>query len=345
MNARPGSSAKDNGGFAVKKSLWLIAGIALLAGAAYGAWHFSGGGVVTAESIFKDMIAKLERERRARAWPKEFEKGHSNPYKLLDVKVEDWMATEEGRAAHAIKIPNPVPEDSGYRKGMTQQEYFEHLCKNEAGEFIYKTVDNVEGIYQMRPRKIYTTAEWQHLYAIEDPYGYWPGEAENVGFTFVRPSLYSYFEIPSHGRRLYGESMRLQRDSSLYATPPANAQIARYSGYDGRNSKLMKLEYVGKHEARFGFTWRGIKRPHDRAMGIAGGELIILDLNSGEVIGVRRGFVIWNQGWTGRVCPKYGYGGGQDKSTYFTTWFLAKVARPPGWKDYFAEEEKHRKPR
>ena len=30
--------------------------------------------------------------------------------------------------------------------------YFDYLCKHEAGEFIYRTVDNVEGILQMRPR-------------------------------------------------------------------------------------------------------------------------------------------------------------------------------------------------
>jgi hypothetical protein len=30
--------------------------------------------------------------------------------------------------------------------------YFDYLCRTQAGEFIYRTVDNVEGILQMRPR-------------------------------------------------------------------------------------------------------------------------------------------------------------------------------------------------
>ena len=72
---------------------------------------------------------------------------------VAKLKPADPLATEEGRFAHSIKIPNPVPEDSGYKPGMTSQEYFDHLCKTEAGEFIYKTVENVEGIYMMRPRK------------------------------------------------------------------------------------------------------------------------------------------------------------------------------------------------
>ena len=65
---------------------------------------------------------------------------------LPKIKPADPLATEEGRFAHSIKIPNPVPEDSGYKPGMTSEQYFDHLCKTEAGEFIYKTVENVEGI-------------------------------------------------------------------------------------------------------------------------------------------------------------------------------------------------------
>lgn len=71
----------------------------------------------------------------------------------LKLKPADPLATEDGRFAHSIEIPNPLPADSGYKPGMTPQEYFDHLCKTEAGEFIYKTVENVEGLYMMRPRK------------------------------------------------------------------------------------------------------------------------------------------------------------------------------------------------
>ena len=72
---------------------------------------------------------------------------------VAKLKPADPLATEEGRFAHSIRIPNPVPADSGYKPGMTPQDYFDHLCKTEAGEFIYRTVENVEGIYIMRPRE------------------------------------------------------------------------------------------------------------------------------------------------------------------------------------------------
>ena len=48
---------------------------------------------------------------------------------ILKLKPADPLATEEGRFAHSIKIPNPASADSGYKPGMTPQEYFDHLCK------------------------------------------------------------------------------------------------------------------------------------------------------------------------------------------------------------------------
>ena len=89
---------------------------------------------------------------------------------LPKMQPADPFATEEGRFAHSIKIPNPVPADSGYKPSMTPEQYFEHLCKTEAGEFIFKTVEHVEGIYQIRPRRVATEYELRHLYAMEDLY-------------------------------------------------------------------------------------------------------------------------------------------------------------------------------
>ena len=296
---------------------------------------------VTAAQVFDEMVKAMQAKRKVEAWDKR--RSAANPYDMLEVKIEDWTATPEGKFAHSIKIPNPVPEDSGYRPGMTQQEYFEHLCKNEAGEFIFKTVDNVDGIYQIRPRRIYSHGEWAHLYALEDPYGYWVGEWEGVGFEIVQPDLYSFFEIHPSARRKYDIRFNDARDPSLLMPTPSGSTIARYSGYNGGDFNSMKIEYDTKPRARYGFTWRGVKRPHDREMGIAGGELIVLDLQSMEVMGVRRGYNVWNRGWTGRMCPRYGYIGGQDKTTGFTTWFIAKVARPPRWNEYFARIEKGRR--
>src|SRR5712692_7563172 len=43
---------------------------------------------------------------------------------LPKLQSADPLATEEGRFAHGIKIPSSVPTDSGYKPGMTPEQYF-----------------------------------------------------------------------------------------------------------------------------------------------------------------------------------------------------------------------------
>jgi hypothetical protein len=249
---------------------------------------------------------------------------------LPKMKQADPLATEEGRFAHAIKIPNPVPEDSGYKPGMTPEQYFDHLCKTEAGEFIYKTVENVEGLYLMRTRMRTTDYEMEHLYALEAPYQEVHGEYYNSGEYFVQPHLgkYQFLETPlpkdsnSAGEYKY---WRYYRDENPH--PGRDYQTA----LDGR---YMRVPYVVAEKglqslsSKFGVTWRGITRPHDRDLGIAGSELIVLNLESKEVLAVRRGFKrtgsvrnlsgVW---WlTAQPCPKL-----NQRPDH---WFIRDVLKP-----------------
>jgi hypothetical protein len=225
---------------------------------------------------------------------------------ILKLKPADPLATEEGRFAHSIKIPNPVPEDSGYKPGMTSQEYFDHLCKTEAGEFTYKTVENVEGLYMMRPRGK-ANYEYSHLYAFEDPFGF---EASK-GF-FVGPGGYAYFEVP--------------------ALPSTSEELkyTRYFGYDGHRIETLQSANDAHRKSRYGYIWRGIFRPHDRELGIGGGEIIVLDLDTKEVLGVHRGYAkfeidekfgLGNAGWRKR-CPSIHATGGPYGH------FILKVLKP-----------------
>jgi len=243
------------------------------------------------------------------------------------------LATEEGRFTHSIKIPNPVPEDSGYKPGMTPEQYFDHLCKTEAGEFIYKTVENVEGLYLMRPRIRPTDYELEHLYSLEDPYG-----AVETGAS--KPQ--DYLIQPPFGRYEF-----LETSSSSNESRASQPHFIRYFHGNPQNSKRDFVFMKGSHSERvpyvvemvptdelrshYGYTWRGIERPHDREYGIAGGELIVLDLKSNEVLGVQRRFIrsggvrnnltgIW---WlNGQVCRQFG-----GKRPY-TSEFVAQVLKP-----------------
>jgi len=209
---------------------------------------------------------------------------------ILKLKPADPLATEEGRFAHSIKIPNPVPEDSGYKPGMTPQEYFEHLCKTEAGEFIYKTVENVEGIYQMRPRESAKNDYLlEHLYAMEDPYGLAVGVRDSPQDYFVQPAIgkYQYLEIPLPTEET-PKYRRYYRDEKSY---PGSQFPTAINGQFVQVPYIVAMADVPTLQSRYGYTWRGITRPHDRDLGIAGGELIILDLQTNDVLAVRRSFV------------------------------------------------------
>jgi len=199
-----------------------------------------------------------------------------------------------------------APKDSGYREGMTNEEYFNHLCKTEAGTFIYKTVDDVEGVYQVRPRKLASDTMNKDRYVMEDPYGYSTGESKVPGFLFigVNRQRYRFFEsaIYEPWKRMWkgksGKGLMRQKTLTLrhhhpsfIEEPGENAKYIRYFGYDGRDTNQMVKEYDTQIKSRYGYTWRGIERPHDREHGIAGGETIVLDLQTNEILAIWRGFI------------------------------------------------------
>jgi hypothetical protein len=245
----------------------------------------------------------------------------------LKLKPADPLASEEGRFAHSIKIPNPVPEDSGYKPGMTPEQYFDHLCKTEAGEFIYKTVENVDGLYMMRPRERVTDDQLSHLYALEDPYD-----------ATDDPNPQDYLVQPPFGQYQFMESLRPKDETDTsqpyvrYSRGSEKESKRDYVYMDGTRSHrvpyIVKKEGVSLVKSRYGYTWRGVQRPHDRELGIVGGELIVLDVQTKEALAVRRGFIrsgkvrnltgIWWLG--GQVCPV--------KKALSSSQFVQKVIRP-----------------
>jgi hypothetical protein len=272
-------------------------------------------------------------ERFDKAMKKLAERCEKNPPKRgdttcdpLKLKPADPLATEEGRFAQSVKIPNPVPDDSGYKPGMTTKEYFDHLCKTEAGEVIFKTVEDVEGIYQMRPRVMATDYEMMHLYALEDPYNAYENMSEESyvnprymdavkkrGYSLFKPDQnYKFIETPIPA------SLQNPADGAKYLryTKPNTEKLVFESGqymYPRGQWPPILEERVKEPMSRYGYTWRGITRPHDRELGIVGGEVIVLDLQTKEVLAVRRG---------------YAASGGKTLQTVAGIWWLGAAKCP-----------------
>lgn len=199
----------------------------------------------------------------------------SNSYCLeASLKLASPLDTEEGRYATALNIPSPIDASKVYKPGITSDEYFEQLCRSETGEFIYKTVENVDGIFQMRwwPQITYHTG---HLYASEDPYG------------LIDSGVHPYMFGGKFGY-LFIETPRVVGNQSIGNS--GHKYILYETNYRGTHWQVVPTDAVNSLKSRYGFTWRGIKFPHDRDLGIAGSEVIVLDLKTEEILGVFRGF-------------------------------------------------------
>lgn len=251
-----------------------------------------------------------------------------------------------------LKWPD-APKETVYRPSMGPIDYWRALCKAEAGEFIYRTVQNVDAIYQIRPRPKETSYAFQDRYVMEDPYGYTESESgllEEIPWQVVGPGWgsrksagkYPVFETPILDTALHW-TQRKYYPSELFEPKPSARSFQRFSGYDRRSRATMAIKYENKVLSRYGWTWRGIQRPLDRGIGVAGGELAVVDLRNGELLALRRGFLLGaaksgeSVGWGGgTACPEYhqipgiGEVRGRSKDFDFSFWFINKVLIPIG---------------
>jgi len=221
-----------------------------------------------------------------------------------------WLQDAEAKIAYSLKLPDAVPKPATFNftkaywwswlPGTPSEslQYFNHLCSTEAGEWIFKKVKNVEGFYFARPQGAPTSD------TLTDPYGPEIPWIQRIfllkgdslkwqGVWFMQPPIYNYRFVEQPRRetswqvnikepyvRLFGYTRELAHDQ------------------DGRLTDIYKdktpMQVIGipTLTTRYGYTWRGVKRAQDREHGIAGGELIIYDLQTKEVLAVRRQFLI-----------------------------------------------------
>jgi hypothetical protein len=205
--------------------------------------------------------------------------GHANEIPI------GWLATEEGLFAHSIVLPDTVPKTVPFdfnaarlhslkpgSKSVARQ-YWDHLCSTEAGSFILKPVDGVEGFFFMRPVGGVNEQQNSDRWRLEAPglqasWG-WKYDPEREAIAFVQPpsATFEWVDFPAVG----GDG------------------VLHMFGYESRVSPMSVVRQSASN-ARYGVTWRGIRRDRDREHAISGTEWIVFDRPSGEVLGVLRDF-------------------------------------------------------
>jgi len=212
--------------------------------------------------------------------------------------------------------------------GEAAYRYFQRHCDTQSGEFIYKTVENVEGVYQMRlrdPRDYFDRVRKGDI--LEDPYGHTNSEAQMPWVTFMGNSdpkyAYEYFETTLAPNKSILE-LRHFRFENVPKFTDKKFWIYRRANESKTNAKYNNIiaEQVPKIRSRYGFTWREIRDSWDRRFGIYGGEVIVVDLATSEELAVRRGFILWAtfSDRTG-ICPR-------GKTDTTTAGFVMRVLRP-----------------
>lgn len=230
------------------------------------------GCAATVGQEFRDIMADIDAQCR---------RDHQGPYydatipnhprygdcDILSIKPADPLATEEGRFAYSIKLPEPYNKSNvQYHKGMSAESYFKELCEKAEGDFVFRTVAGVDGIKIMRPQpQVGSTPLWEE-------YG-WLSSGQ---FVSRINSIYEYVDAVElvEGSQTDTQLVHYAIDSKLSPKAPLWG-MAHYP--------------IKESEARYGYTFR--KSPlENRELGIVGDEIIILDLKANEVLGFRRRF-------------------------------------------------------
>jgi hypothetical protein len=230
--------------------------------------------------------------------------------------------------------------------GMSRIKYWEKLCRLEAGEFIFRAVENVEGVYLVRPVLVndgrFGEFNPERLlrsrYLIEDPYSANMGLFLQYSNWMLGAGNYSFVEMPAidfardypEARTLYAAGkpipepfvVQMERpvrwnaktrdieavaERDILVRRGGNGTYLRYTqdpslrldehwlattGKEKALSKRLIQERSAQVKSRYGVYWRNLSRPRDREMGISGGEILVLDLRTNEILGVQRGFVL-----------------------------------------------------
>jgi hypothetical protein len=176
--------------------------------------------------------------------------------------------------------------------------HFKKQCEEKAGERISRVVDNVDGIFLVKPRVKASEESLRDQFWMGDPYGYSDYEAANPADTYL------------YGRS--GETISERRITPIkgfkFVEMPnpeytSNGQQRKYLRYTLKNIPVREgdrvvvkprpvPQAVNSLKSRFAITWEDISTRDDREFWVAGGSLRIIDLQTNETIAERIGYVI-----------------------------------------------------
>lgn len=235
-------------------------------------------------------------------------------------------------------------KDEARVRQETAMRMWQERCQ-QAGEKIYKTIDDIDGIFLIKTRS-YEAKDHYDQFKMSDPYG-----RDLFGEGYI-----SSFMKGFNTRGLNaGEDLSARKKGYLFvdANDPKLGTLHRYtprieepwqfdkSYLKGYTRLVMdSTPITAKQRARYGITYEDISTRQERDYWIAGSSLRVIDMETGELIAERIGYMVdWAQGSTagGRApwlfaadnaCPAFPERRGSVGQADQTYRFVEKVLKP-----------------
>ncbi len=230
------------------------------------------------EVMTDDGTANMKTPNR---WKRLLRRRQSAPWWhaiALVIAAATWVLAVK---AHAQQTPDRAKpaEVAKYREAAWA--HFRKRCSETAGDTILRTVENVDGVLLLRPRRQATEAQLADQFWLGDPYGH--------------DSMLPDSEIRNFLRDLNERDVPVIRQTTRpgYRYVETKDELYGYRRFelDETHSQIVERQ-IEKPISRYGITWQDISTQEDRKYWVAGGKLQVIDLETNDVLGFRVGYLI-----------------------------------------------------
>lgn len=165
--------------------------------------------------------------------------------------------------------------------------YVTELCAKYGVDKIYKTIENVEGVFQMKAYNPDPDFQWADQYGMAEPWALaqYGDLSSSLSRLNVRGTGYWFIEQQSNDGTKQGKpyKRRLLTSTSIKVdNPNTDAAVSK------ENFALERKEInVQALKSRYGYTTEDLSTKELRKRWIGGGKLKIIDLQTNEVLAER----------------------------------------------------------
>ncbi len=173
-------------------------------------------------------------------------------------------------------------------------DHFHKRCES-AHVTYYKTVPPQDAIFIMKPAQSATSAQLKDQFWMGDPYDL-PNEpgTEARGLLFRQKSLPRESPFKERGGFDFVEMAHPTQAGKFLRFIPKWKNEKNYSGHYiwDWNATEKHPETTPTRLSRYGYTWDDISTQEDRHFWVAGGRLRVVELETGEVVAERVGYIL-----------------------------------------------------